>query len=145
MRSGWFVHFHWYMCSSCEGVWKCPAVQYPSVPVMYILSLVVAAHSLLHRANQLVETGKLLNELIKSDFLPIHLLLSLIIIKQLSSRLPVTTFFSSFFPSQAYSLTQTSLPTLPYAGSLLITGQAGAERLPANSRLLGEEKSKLKK
>lgn len=68
--------------------------------------------SLLHRA-KLVETGKPLSELIKSDSFLIHWLLPLIITKQLSPRLPLNTIFQILFPCQAYPLTQRSLPTLP--------------------------------
>lgn len=58
--------------------------------------------SLLHRA-KLVETGKPLSELIKSDSFLIHWLLPLIITKQLSPRLPLNTFFSNFIPLPSIS------------------------------------------
>lgn len=52
--------------------------------------------SVCFREQNRVETGKPPSELTKSHLLLIHLLLSLIILKQLSSRLPLTTFSTSF-------------------------------------------------
>lgn len=101
-----------------------------------------------HRVNQFVEIGKLLSELMKSDFLLIHLLHPSTVSyhnKAALSQAPYNHILFNYLPWQAHPLNYTSLPTTPYAGDLPITSQAGAETLLTDCMLPGEGESKPKK
>lgn len=57
-----------------SGVWKHQTMLYMHFPVTYMCVTHCCWSTQLHRVNQFIEIGKLLSELMKSDFLLIHLL-----------------------------------------------------------------------